>query len=35
MDRKKDIIKILNSMSGRYSTYEVFSDDLLQCAGCE
>ena len=26
MDRKKDIIKILNSMSGRYSTYEVFSD---------
>lgn len=26
MNRKKDIIKILNSISGRYSTYEVFSD---------
>lgn len=26
MDRKKDIIKILNSISGRYSMYEVFSD---------
>lgn len=26
MDRKKDIIKILNDMSGRYSMYEVFSD---------
>lgn len=26
MDRKKDIMKILNHMSGRYSAYEVFSD---------
>lgn len=26
MDRKKDIIKILNSISGKYSAYEVFSD---------
>lgn len=26
MDRKKDIIKILNHISGKYSVYEVFSD---------
>ena len=26
MDGKKEIVKILNSMSGRYSGYEIFSD---------
>lgn len=26
MDRKKDIIKIIDSMAGRYSAYEVFTD---------
>ena len=26
MDRKKDIVKILRSLSGKYSAYEVFSD---------
>ena len=31
MDRKKDIIKILDSISGRYSMYEVFSD-WIRCS---
>ena len=31
MDRKKDIIKIIDSMSGRYSAYEVFSD-WIKCS---
>ena len=26
MDRKKDIIKIISRISGRYSEYEVFTD---------
>ena len=26
MDRKKDIIKIINSIAGKYSAYEVFTD---------
>lgn len=26
MNRKKDIVKILQEMSGKYSTYEIFSD---------
>ena len=31
MDRKKDIIKYINSISGRYSPYEVYSD-WIQCS---
>lgn len=30
--RKKDIIKIINSISGKYSAYEVFSDWIRCCA---
>ena len=31
MDRKKDIIKCINSISGKYSSYEVFSD-WIKCS---
>lgn len=31
MDRKKDIIKCINSISGKYSGYEVFSD-WIKCS---
>ena len=31
MDRKKDIIKTINSISGKYSAYEVFSD-WIRCS---
>lgn len=31
MDRKKDIIKCINSISGRYSAYEVFTD-WIRCS---
>lgn len=32
MDRKKDIIKCIESISGRYSSYEVFTDWIRCCA---
>lgn len=32
MDRKKDIIKIIEKMSGQYAPYEVFSDWIRCCA---
>ena len=32
MDRKKDIIKIIKEISGRYSEYEVFTDWIKCCA---
>lgn len=32
MNRKKDIIKIINSISGKYSSYEVFCDWIRCCA---
>ncbi len=32
MDRKKDIIKCIDGMSGRYSSYEVFTDWIRCCA---
>lgn len=31
MDRRKDMISVLNSMSGKYSSYEVFSD-FIRCS---
>jgi type I restriction-modification system DNA methylase subunit len=31
-NRKKDIIKIINSISGKYSAYEVFTDWIRCCA---
>lgn len=31
MDRKRDIIKIIDNMTGRYSAYEVFSD-WIKCS---
>lgn len=31
MDRKEDMIKIINSMAGKYSSYEVFSD-WIRCS---
>lgn len=32
MNRKNDIIKIINSISGKYSPYEVFTDWVRCCA---
>lgn len=32
LNRKKDIIKIINSISGKYSAYEVFSDWIRCCS---
>lgn len=32
MDRKKDIINCIESMSGKYSSYEVFTDWIRCCA---
>ena len=32
MNRKKDIIKIINSIAGKYSAYEVFSDWIRCCS---
>lgn len=32
MDRKRDIIKIIDSISGKYSSYEVFTDWIKCCA---
>lgn len=36
MDRKKEIIKCIESISGRYSAYEVFADwiKLNMCQKC-
>lgn len=31
MDRKKDIIKMIQKISGRYSEYEVFTDWIKCC----
>lgn len=32
MDRKKDIVNMINKISGKYSAYEVFSDWIRLCA---
>lgn len=32
LNRKKDIIKIINSISGKYSAYEVFTDWIKCCS---
>lgn len=32
MDRKKDIIKMIDTMAGKYSAYEVFSDWIRCCS---
>ena len=32
MNRKKDIIKYIESISGKYSSYEVFSDWIRCCS---